>query len=758
MYYDCLGDNTYKVTLKIYRDCYSEGAEFDDPLYLYVYNSSGILQQEIAIALLSSTYIDPDLTNPCIVDPPDICVEEGIYETIINLPDSYGGYDLVYQRCCRNSSIVNLDVPDSQGATYWAHIPDPGEICNSSPRFTAFPPVIICGGYAFEFDHSAIDPDGDSLVYALCDPFLGGSITAPIPTPDTEPPVGPPPFSTLDYATGYSATYPMDASPEMAIDAATGLITGTPTAFGQFVVGICIQEFRDGVLIETHLRDFQFNVTDCTPALYADFPEEINNCDDLTIHFDNNSYGTDSYYWDFGVTGIASDVSTVFEPEYTYPDTGTYTVMLVANPGTLCADTMFSEVQIYPHLHADFNYEAACARQLLYFDDASVTDHGVLDQWIWDFGGGHTSTLQNPSQAFETAGTFPVTLKVKNDVGCTKEITKYVTVYPAPQAEFTWDNHCLGQTANLMDNSSIPDIYSVAAGEWYLPGEATATDGLSTSLHFDTAGVYEVTYIAISDKGCSDTVTHYITVAPHVVAELQADTTICVHDTVQLMVRNGSEYQWTPVYNISDANAFNPYVYPEVSTLYTVNVSDGCTSDTTSVFIEVLPEPVITAWPDTAVYRYEPVQLSVESDAVAFSWWPETDVNNPGIAEPTAYPSETSAFIVTATGANGCTNTDTISIVVWYRCDRFEIPNAFSPNGDGLNDVFRIVTFGDDAVENFSIFNRWGQRVFETDNIVNAWDGSCDGKDQETGVYFYIIKIQCEGERQTLSGTVTLLR
>lgn len=758
MYYDCLGGNNYRITLKMYRDCYSTGADFDDPLIIYVYNASGLLVQSHEIPFPGSTVFDPDVSNPCIVDPPDICVEEAIYEIVINLPNSFGGYDIVYQRCCRNSSIINLDLPDSQGATYWAHIPNPGELCNSSPRFENYPPIIICGGYPFEFDHSAFDPDGDSLVYSFCEPYLGGSFSAPLPDPTTTPPIGPPPFPTVDYAAGFSADYPMESSPAMTIDPVTGLLTGTPTIFGQYVVGICVQEYRDGQLIETHLRDFQFNVTDCTPALYADFPEEINNCDDMTIFFDNNSFGTTSFIWDFGVPSTTGDVSTEFEPTYTYPDTGTYIVTLIANPGTICSDTAYSEVQIYPHLVASFNYEAVCALTPVIFDDASTTDHGILTQWQWDFGSGDLSTVENPTFIFGAGGTYPVTLQVKNDVGCIETITQNIEVYPLPEAEFIWDGNCLGQTATLIDNSTVDGSSTISGGYWYLPGETPAVYGSSTSIAFDTTGFYLVTYIAETDKGCVDTVEHYITVAPQIVAEVQNDTAICIYDTVQLLVRNGSYYQWTPVYHISDANAFNPYVFPEESTVYTVYVSDGCTSDTASIQIEVMPRPEITAWPDTAVYRFEPVQLFIESDGIDFSWSPGEDMDNSESSMPIVSPSETSAYIVTATGENGCTNTDTISIVVWLRCNRFDIPNAFSPNADGLNDAFRIVSFGDDAVDDFSIYDRWGKVIFQTSDISQAWDGTSEGKDLETGVYIYLITVQCEGVRQTLSGTVTLLR
>ncbi|MFN3940761.1 MAG: PKD domain-containing protein, partial [Chitinophagales bacterium] len=413
------------------------------------------------------------------------------------------------------------------------------------------------------------------------------------------PPISPPPFATVDYAFDFNADFPIDAAPPLTINPVTGVLTATPNFFGQYVVGVCVKEYRDGVLINTHLRDFQFNITDCTPPLYASFPDEYNNCDDMTIYFDNNSFGTSTFYWDFGVSGLSSDFSTAFEPTYTYPDTGTYIVMLIANPGTDCADTSYSEVQIYPHLIASFNYESACAHQPLLFDDGSVTTYGELVQWQWNFGFGSTSPEQDPEYTFETGGSFPVTLKVKNDVGCEEEITNMVTVYPLPQADFDWTSHCLGQEIALYDLSTIDSAYSVTDGIWILP-DSTAF-GTDTHIAFTHPGLYNITYIAVSDKGCTDTITHYLSVAPEIVAEIPPDTSVCIGDSVQLLVRNGSYYQWTPVYHISDANAFNPYVFPEVSTVYTVVVSDGCTYDTASIYVEALERPAVFAWPDTAV-------------------------------------------------------------------------------------------------------------------------------------------------------------
>ncbi len=113
--YECLGDDNYEITLKLYRDCFSSGASFDNPAYIFVYNSSGILVQEVTIGLPGFVVISPDVSDPCLIDPPMVCIEEAIYKQTVNLPTISGGYDLVYQRCCRNNTIANIISPESTG-------------------------------------------------------------------------------------------------------------------------------------------------------------------------------------------------------------------------------------------------------------------------------------------------------------------------------------------------------------------------------------------------------------------------------------------------------------------------------------------------------------------------------------------------------------------------------------------------------------------------------------------------------------------
>jgi gliding motility-associated-like protein len=170
---------------------------------------------------------------------------------------SINGYIFAYQRCCRNASILNVFDASNVGGTYWEQVPDTIP-CNSSPRYTNFPPIALCINRPLVFDHSATDPDGDSLVYYICTPYEGATST------DAQPLVtSAPPFTNVSYNAPWTALNPITASPPLAIDPVTGELTLTPTQLGRFVVAICCDEYRNGVLIGTHSRDFQFNVVDC---------------------------------------------------------------------------------------------------------------------------------------------------------------------------------------------------------------------------------------------------------------------------------------------------------------------------------------------------------------------------------------------------------------------------------------------------------------------------------------------------------------
>lgn len=269
-----LGGDDYEITLTIYRDCSpanTNGTGFDDQVAIGMWSGEGIIGpgdvSTIWLVPSNVSLVPVEMGNPCGTPPPELCIEQAVYTTTLTLPATSYGWDLVYQRCCRNPTISNLDDfggTENAGMTLQVHIPGTSVLAesNSSPAFQELPPVAMCSNLPFSWDHSALDPDGDELVYSLCAPLQGGDAANAQPNPPSTPP-----YVAVPYLPAYSADYPMDANPGMAIDPNTGLLTATPTQPGQYAVGICVSEYRNGALLSTVVRDFQFNVTVCEPAI-----------------------------------------------------------------------------------------------------------------------------------------------------------------------------------------------------------------------------------------------------------------------------------------------------------------------------------------------------------------------------------------------------------------------------------------------------------------------------------------------------------
>ena len=347
IYYDDLGGGNYKFYITIYRDCNAEGAWFDDPLKLAVYNNNNLIQN-VDIFFPGYITLPIDFNNPCATAPTDVCVQRAIYEKTLNLPPVAGGYTVSYQRCCRGPNVMNIVNPDDTGLTLTTHVPgtETGISNNSSPRFSNYPPTLLCVGEELVFDHSAIDPDGDELVYSLVSPYIGASSFDPAPGQ-----APPPPYFPVQWIGGFNANSPLGPGSTSSIDN-NGMFTVNPSIIGLMVVGVRVQEYRNGQLIGETIRDFLFKVFDCNITMQAILPDQdelssfISYCQGLTVQFENNSYGGTNYSWDFGVSGTNSDVSNSFTPIFTYPSPGDYVAQLIVNPGSECTDTAYMNITV----------------------------------------------------------------------------------------------------------------------------------------------------------------------------------------------------------------------------------------------------------------------------------------------------------------------------------------------------------------------------------------------------------------------------
>jgi gliding motility-associated-like protein len=541
IYYDYLGGGNYKLHMKVYRDCLNGIPELDgfpgsnNNANFTIYDTQGNVILSSIFNPINISFVPPTINSPCApVSANNACVQEGIYEATINLPPNANGYYIAYQRCCRNGTILNLISPGDVGATYWEFIPGTNSfIVNSSPRFTNRPPIYICLNKPIAFDHVATDPDGDSLVYSLCTPFNGLNAYCPflnIPAPQSSsqcpnPPSAcpnvntPPPYISVPFSSPYSASYPMASNPAININSNTGFLNGNPTIQGQWVVGVCVEEYRNGVLIATHHRDFQFNVIPCPglPTAGISSQTTTNNgqgtgyCNGFTITFTNdslnNNLGTTTYQWNFGDPTTLTDTANLPNASYTYPTPGIYTVTMVATNITgLCSAIATTTVYVYPLLKPDYiTPTAQCFNGNSFNFNGGGTFQGT-GTFAWNFGANATpqsaSTASVSNVSFNAPGIYPVVFSVSEN-SCTATVTKTIEVVQNPTASIgTFPSVAcdpLSVSFNNTSTASTPMTYL-----WTF-SDGTISSQQNPTHVFTPAGIYSFTLSVSTSQKCIDT-------------------------------------------------------------------------------------------------------------------------------------------------------------------------------------------------------------------------------------------------------------
>lgn len=534
IYYDYLGNNQYRFNVSIYRDGLSTGAGFDNPLNLTVYYASGAQFNNYQIPYLGHNVVPVVFNNPCVTPPTNLMTENAIYTIVVTLPPVAGGYNVSYQRCCRGPNITNLVFPEDQGFTLTCHVPTNANnfYINSSARFNDYPPQLLCNNEDLIFDHSASDADGDVLVYSLVTPNQGASDINP--APNSAPP---PPYASVVWAGGFSATTALGPGATINIDANTGLLTASPNLTGLFVVGIQVDEYRNGVLINSMIRDFLFKVFNCNLQLEAvlpiqeDLPSFNSYCDGLTVDFVNNSYGGTNYQWDFGVLNDNTDVSTNFAPTFTYPANGSYTAMLVVNPGWPCTDTAFMNVIVNNVLDVSFTSNDSLCIIGNSFDFVGSTSGPAGTTFEWDFGPNANTQIANTQNVnginFNQSGHIPVTLEVTFSQ-CVSSYTDSVFLFDEPVANMIipTDVECNGLTIDFGNSSQNAINYA-----WNFGDPTTLSDTsdlLSPTYTFQGPGLYLVSLTASSSPSCSDTDTVTIEINDPILLSFSSQDSMCI--------------------------------------------------------------------------------------------------------------------------------------------------------------------------------------------------------------------------------------
>jgi len=367
---------------------------------------------------------------------------------------------------------------------------------------------------------------------------------------------------------------------------------------------------------------------------------------------------------------------------------------------------------------------------------ASVTASGgtLPYTYLWNNAGTTSAITGLPP------GNYSVTVTDVN--GCTSTATVAVTAGTPPSAAITGGSLiCVGQSATLTASGGGTYVWNTGATS----STITVTPAVTTT--------YSVT--ATGTNGCTATATATVTVSPPPVA-FSTNATICSGQNATLTASGGGNYSW------SNGSTANPLIVSPTSTSsYSVIVSIGSCSDTANATVTVNPNPTATAWSNVTITQGQSATLSA-SGGGTYLW-------NNGMTDSVIIvsPNLTTVFCVTVTDANGCTDSECVTVLVepiqcpGYSDDELFVPDAFSPNTDTKNDFLRVYYPIIDCIRefNFIIYDRWGEKVFESSNIAAAWDGTYKGKTMNTAVFVYYLKVTfITGEETVRKGNVSLIR
>jgi gliding motility-associated-like protein len=565
---------------------------------------------DLQLTLISTETIEPNQPSNCSVGA-STCINKGVYEGTVDLPLNFTGYHVVYERCCRNGSIVNL-VP-SESMAFYCYI-SPPLLGNSSPVFTDDPVPFLCVGDTTTILNSAYDPDGDLLTFSFVEPYDGeGSQANPAPAPQN--PFLVYPIDPVDYAGGYSMAQPFGAGGYSNISASTGLTTYYPPTTGDYVVAIEIKEFRNGNLIGITRRDLQLLVLNCpnNPAPVIDASLGTTNTV-FNVEAGETICFTYGYNDPNGDSVTITSSGAIFDPALTNP-----------------AATINSPVSGLDTASTEFCWTTDCnqARTAPYQFQISARDNGCPP-----------NAANNVYEIFVDPVPPPASISGA-DVVCQFGTETYTT-QSIPATSYNW---------------------SVTGGN------IVADNGSSIDVEWTAVGAASISLTAENQFGClSEPIDYQVTVTPAPTVEAGNDTTICLGDTAQLVgtttATPGFTSAWTPNNDVIDPTNLSTGVHPTDTTVYllTVDIGGGCFG-MDSLVVNV-NNPTVDAGIDTVLCSGDSVQLDGTVDPGTFAWTPVATLSDPGILDPFADPVATTDYVLELTDGVGCVNTDTVRVTV----------------------------------------------------------------------------------------------
>ena len=380
----------------------------------------------------------------------------------------------------------------------------------------------------------------------------------------------------------------------------------------------------------------------------------------------------------------------------------------------------------------------------------TVTGAGGTPPLSYSINGGTTYQSSNVFTGL-AGGTYNVI--IRDNLGCVSAV-QTITLAPVnslTQTVSKTDANCTTTgsiTITASGGGTPPYQYSINGGSTYQ--SSNAFTGLA-------AGTYTViTRNPVTQCTASQQVT--ITFTNNLTMGNIASGTICRGASFTPQVSsNAASYLWSPSAGVSNTTIANPVLSPQSTTTYTVTGTLGSCTIQGTVTVTVFEGATANAGPDAIILTGDVYQMLSTGSAGSYLWTPSAGLSSATVLSPSATPQTTTTYTLTVTSPQGCTATDQMTLTVVPYC--IKPMNAFTPNGDGINDRW-LITDGNCLISvRAQVFNRYGSRVFESPNYDNTWDGTYTGKPLPDGTYYYVLEfVLLNGKRQVLKGDVTILR
>ncbi|MFT3681947.1 MAG: PKD domain-containing protein [Ferruginibacter sp.] len=509
-------------------------------------------------------------------------------------------------------------------------------------------------------------------------------------------------------------------------------------------------------------------------------------CEKEKLLFENRSSSADGniikWEWDFGNgnTSIDKDGIQMYRP-------GIYNVKLAVETNTGCRSaTALQQIKINNRPLPGFVMPEICLADgaAVFENSSSIADpSGQPLSYEWSFGDPN-ATMQNPDSSFlkdpvhhfTAAGFYSIKLKAASAEGCSSDTTKILTVNGAvPEAAFTVERPlqlCSDKNVIIEDQSTV-DFGTPTRLEifWDTEGnpveketEETPVAGKKYThqypLVYGADKIYTAKLVVFSGNGCKDELTQALLIRGLPIVKFDTIESVCM-DAAAFSINKAAEIsgmEGTGFYSgdgISPAGFIDPVSLAAGTHIfkYSFETTAGCTGSKTQQ-VKILPVPQVNAGEDKFIEQNEPVTLTGNGTGASCAWTPLIRIAGDNTLRPVVTPEQTTVYRLTVTSAEGCKASDEVKVEVF---SQLHIPNAFSPNGDGVNDTWKIP-----LIENYnkdvtvSIFNRNGQRVFYSQGYAAPWDGRFKNELLSAGSYIYVIHLN--KKNSIFKGNLLLIR